>query len=459
MILCVRTDEDIIRDTTMSDTSEASQEHNQEQNMRRVAMTSLAGTSIEWYDFFLYGTAAAVIFPKAFFPQDLPTMVLLIISFSTLAVGFLARPLGGIVFGHFGDRIGRKRTLVVALMMMGVATTLIGLLPTYSSIGIAAPLMLVALRFVQGFAIGGQWGGAMLLVTESAPANERGWYGAYAQAGAPIGVILANLAFIGVSSSMSDEAFMDWGWRLPFIASIVLIGISMYIQLKIEDTEAFRSLSDAQTDSDTAPQVVERSPVIVAIRKYPKRIMLAAGAFLSVQVTFYILIAFVIAYGMNSPSVELSRDTMLTAVLIAAAFMVPTQFYFSGLSDRIGRKSVYRWGAILTGVWGFALFPLIDTGSPILICVAITMGLLFLGMQYGPQAAYFTELFSTEVRYSGASLGYQIGAIIGGALAPTIAVLLWNNFGIFYVSVYILIAALMTLWSLSQLEETKGNSL
>lgn len=443
----------------MSDTSEPSQEQNQEQNMRRVAMTSLAGTSIEWYDFFLYGTAAAVIFPKAFFPQDLPTMVLLIISFSTLAVGFLARPLGGIVFGHFGDRIGRKRTLVVALMMMGVATTLIGLLPTYSSIGIAAPLMLVALRFVQGFAIGGQWGGAMLLVTESAPADQRGWYGAYAQAGAPIGVILANLAFIGVSSSMSDEAFMDWGWRLPFIASIVLIGISMYIQLKIEDTEAFRSLSDAQTDSDTAPQVVERSPVIVAIRKYPKRIMLAAGAFLSVQVTFYILIAFVIAYGMNSPSVELSRDTMLTAVLIAAAFMVPTQFYFSGLSDRIGRKSVYRWGAILTGVWGFALFPLIDTGSPILICVAITMGLLFLGMQYGPQAAYFTELFSTEVRYSGASLGYQIGAIVGGALAPTIAVLLWNNFGIFYVSVYILIAALMTLWSLSQLEETKGNSL
>ncbi len=443
----------------MSETSEPNQEQNQEQNMRRVAMTSLAGTSIEWYDFFLYGTAAAVIFPKAFFPQDLPTMVLLIISFSTLAVGFLARPLGGIVFGHFGDRIGRKRTLVVALMMMGVATTLIGLLPTYSSIGIAAPLMLVTLRFVQGFAIGGQWGGAMLLVTESAPADQRGWYGAYAQAGAPIGVILANLAFIGVSSSMSDEAFMDWGWRLPFIASIVLIGISMYIQLKIEDTEAFRSLSDAQTESDAAPQVVERSPVIMAIRKYPKRIMLAAGAFLSVQVTFYILIAFVIAYGMNSPSIELSRDTMLTAVLIGAAFMVPTQFYFSGLSDRIGRKSVYRWGAILTGAWGFALFPLIDTGSPILICVAITMGLLFLGMQYGPQAAYFTELFSTEVRYSGASLGYQIGAIVGGALAPTIAVLLWNNFGIFYVSVYILIAALMTLWSLSQLEETKGNSL
>jgi len=431
----------------------------QQQNMRRVAMTSLAGTSIEWYDFFLYGTAAAVIFPKAFFPQDLPTMVLLIISFSTLAVGFLARPLGGIIFGHFGDRIGRKRTLVVALMMMGVATTLIGFLPTYASIGIAAPLLLVALRFIQGLAIGGQWGGAMLLVTESAPADQRGWYGAYAQAGAPMGVILANLAFIGVSSSMSNEAFMEWGWRLPFIASIVLIGISMFIQLKIEDTEAFKNLSEAQAASDTPAEAVERSPVVEAIRKYPKRIMLAAGAFLSVQVTFYILIAFVIAYGVNSPDLNLSRDTMLMAVLVAAAIMVPTQFYFSGLSDRIGRKNVYKWGAILTGAWGFALFPLIDTGNPMLIGFAITMGLLFLGMQYGPQAAYFTELFSTEVRYSGASLGYQIGAILGGALAPTIAVLLWRDFGIFYVSVYIMIAAILTLWSLSQLEETQGSSL
>ncbi len=438
----------------MSDTTG----QDQQQNMRRVALTSLAGTSIEWYDFFLYATAAAVIFPIAFFPQEDPTTALLI-SFSSLAVGFLARPLGGIVFGHFGDRIGRKRTLVVALMMMGVTTTLIGFLPTYASIGVAAPILLVLLRFVQGLAIGGQWGGAMLLVTESAPADQRGWYGAYAQAGAPLGVVLANLAFIGVSSSMSDEAFMDWGWRLPFIASIVLIGISMYIQLKIEDTEAFRSLSDAQAATDKPAETVKRSPVIEAIRKYPKRIMLAAGAFLSVQVTFYILIAFVISYGMQSPDLMLSKDLMLTAVLVAAAIMVPTQFYFSGLSDKIGRKNVYRWGAILTGAWGFALFPLIDTGNPLFICLAITMGLLFLGMQYGPQAAYFTELFSTEVRYSGASLGYQLGAIIGGALAPTIAVLLWDSFGIFYVSVYIAIAALLTLWSLSHLEETKGSAL
>jgi metabolite-proton symporter len=427
-------------------------------SMRKVALTSLAGTSIEWYDFFLYGTAAAVIFPKAFFPQDLPAMVLLIISFSTFAVGFIARPVGGVIFGHFGDRIGRKRTLVVALMMMGAATTLIGLLPTYATIGVAAPLLLVLLRFIQGLAIGGQWGGAMLLVTESAPADKRGWYGAYAQAGAPVGVILANLAFIGVSLSMSDEAFMAWGWRLPFIASIVLIIISLYVQLRLEDTEAFKSLKAAQDSGDAAGQV-KRSPVIEALQRYPRRIALAAGAFLSVQVTFYILIAFAVAYGLNSPTVDLSRDQMLTAVLIASAIMVPTQFYFSGLSDRIGRKNVYRAGALLTGLWGFALFPLIDTGSIELIIVAITLGLVFVGMQYGPQAAYFTELFSTEVRYSGASLGYQIGAILGGALAPTIAVLLWNKLGIIFVSVYILIAALLTLWSLSALEETGGRTL
>ena len=397
-------------------------------NMRKVAMTSLAGTSIEWYDFFLYGTAAAIIFPIAFFPQDLPPMVLLIISFSTFAVGFIARPLGGIVFGHFGDRVGRKRTLVVALMMMGVATTLIGLLPTYDSIGLAAPLCLVTLRFIQGLAVGGQWGGAMLLVTESAPADKRGWYGAYAQAGAPMGVILANLAFISVSASMSDEAFLAWGWRLPFIASILLIAISLYIQLRMEDTEAFKAL---QAEQAASPQqaVAERSPVFEAMRRYPRRILLAAGAFLSVQVTFYILIAFVIAYGLNSPTVDLTRDELLVSVLVAAAIMMPAQFYFSGLSDRVGRKQIYRWGAILTGIWGFAIFPLVDTGMPIMITLAVTMGMVLLGMQYGPQAAYFTELFATEVRYSGASLGYQIGAILGGALAPTIAELLPQEHG------------------------------
>ena len=386
-------------------------------------------------------------------------MVVLIASFSTFAVGFLARPLGGVIFGHFGDRVGRKRTLVIALMMMGVATTLIGFLPTYASIGVLAPLLLVLLRFVQGLAIGGQWGGAMLLVTESAPKEKRGWYGAYAQAGAPVGVILANLAFLGVSASMSEEAFLDWGWRLPFIASFVLILISMYVQLKLEDTPAFKALAESSKAKTPETRKPEKSPVIQVIKQYPKQILLAAGAFLSIQVTFYILIAFVVAYGVNSPTVTLSRDVMLTAVLIAAAIMVPTQFYFSGLSDRLGRKRVYQWGAVLTGLWGFALFPLIDTGSAEAIVLAVSLGLVFLGMQYGPQAAFFTELFSTEVRYSGASLGYQLGAIVGGALAPTIAVLLWNQYGIFFVSLYIAAAAVLTLLSLSMLTETQGRDL
>ena len=431
----------------------------QTKNIRKVALTSLAGTSIEWYDFFLYGTAAAIIFPKAFFPSDMPAMVALIASFSTFAVGFLARPLGGIIFGHFGDRVGRKQTLVLALLIMGTSTTLIGLLPTYATIGYIAPLILVLLRFVQGLAIGGQWGGAMLLVTESAPADKRGWYGAYAQAGAPIGVILANLAFLGVSGGMSEDAFLDWGWRLPFLASIVLIGVSLYVQLNLEDTEAFKKLANNQSEESIEDTPIRRSPIVEVIVNYPKRIFLAAGAFLSIQVTFYILIAFIMAYGVNSPSVMLSRDTMLTAVLVAAMIMVPAQFWAAGLSDRVGRKRVYLWGAALSGIWAFALFPLVDTGNIYIVTGAIAVGLIFTGMQYGPQAAFFTELFSTEVRYSGASLGYQIGAILGGALAPTIAVMLWNTYGVAYVSVYMAIAALATLFCVSRLSETSGNKI
>lgn len=431
----------------------------QNKNIRKVALTSLAGTSIEWYDFFLYGTAAAIIFPKAFFPEDMPAMVALIASFSTFAVGFLARPLGGIIFGHFGDRVGRKQTLVLALLIMGTSTTLIGLLPTYATIGYAAPLILVLLRFVQGLAIGGQWGGAMLLVTESAPSNKRGWYGAYAQAGAPIGVILANLAFLGVSGGMSEDAFLEWGWRLPFLASIVLIGVSLYVQLNLEDTDAFKKLANNQSTTPSEGKPFRRSPIVEVLVHHPKRIFLAAGAFLSIQVTFYILIAFIMAYGVNSPTVMLSRDTMLTAVLIAAMIMVPAQFWAAGLSDKIGRKQVYLWGAALSGMWAFAIFPLVDTGNIYIVTGAISVGLIFTGMQYGPQAAFFTELFSTEVRYSGASLGYQIGAILGGALAPTIAVMLWNTYGVAYVSVYMAVAALATLICVSRLSETSGSQI
>ena len=425
---------------------------NSESNMQKVALTALAGTSIEWYDFFLYGAAAALIFPTAFFGEATPSTAL-ILSLLTFAAGFIARPIGGIIFGHYGDRVGRKKTLVMALILMGVSSTLIGLLPTYAVIGITAPILLTSLRFAQGLAIGGQWGGAMLLVTESAPSNQRGYYGAFAQAGAPIGVILANLAFITASSLVSEESFYSWGWRIPFLASAVLIGISMYIQLNLEDTKAFKELQALRKDQSADNEgVVRRSPILEAIQKYPKRIALAAGAFLSIQVTFYILIAFLLAYGVASA--DIARDDMLAAVLIASAIMVPVQFVFSSYSDRHGRKGIFMVGAILTGIWAFAIFPLVDTGNFWLIVLAITGGLIFVSMMYGPQAAFFTELFSTEVRYSGATLGYQFGAILGGAFAPTIAALLWKDFGIFWVSVYIAIASLLTLLSVMALTET-----
>ena len=431
------------------------QQNNQKKsNMRKVALTALAGTSIEWYDFFLYGAAAALIFPSAFF-GEIPETTALILSLLTFAAGFIARPIGGIIFGHFGDRVGRKKTLIAALVLMGISSTLIGLLPTYAMIGVTAPIILTLLRFAQGLAIGGQWGGAMLLVTESAPSNQRGYYGAFAQAGAPIGVILANLALIITSALVTEELFNTWGWRIPFLASAVLILISMYIQLNLEDTKAFKAL--ATNSNNKSNEQVQRSPVLEAIRRYPKRIMLAAGAFLSVQVTFYILIAFMLAYGVASANME--RDDMLTAVLIGCAIMVPLQFMFSAYSDRNGRKGIFMLGAILSGVWAFAIFPLVDTGNFWLIVLALAFGLIFLAMMYGPQAAFFTELFSTEVRYSGATLGYQFGAIIGGAFAPTIAVKLWSDFDIFWVSVYIAFASMLTLISVMLLTETYKSNL
>ena len=422
-----------------------------ESNIRKVALTSLSGTSIEWYDFFLYGAAAGLVFPKLFFGEVDPTTAL-ILSFLTFAAGFIARPVGGIIFGHFGDIVGRKKTLVIALMLMGIASTMIGLLPTYETIGIAAPLLLTFLRFCQGIAIGGQWGGAMLLVTESAPNNRRGFYGAYAQAGAPVGVILANIAFISVSSLTTEEDFLSWGWRIPFLISFVLVIISMYIQLRLEDTRAFKELEASKSAEPEEKRQIKSSPILEALRRYPGRISLAAGAFLSIQVTFYILVAFILAYGVQTT--ELSRNDILMAVLIGSAIMVPMQFVFSDYSDKNGRKGIFMTGAILTGVWAFALFPLIDTGSFYLVILGVSGGLMFLGMMYGPQAAFFAELFSTDVRYSGASLGYQIGAIIGGAFAPTIATLLWKNYDIFWVSVYIAFASLASLLSVYFLPET-----
>ena len=324
----------------------------------------------------------------------MPPLVSQLASFSTFAVGFIARPIGGIVFGHFGDRVGRKRALVTALLMMGIATTLIGCLPSYALAGALAPLLLIVLRFVQGLAIGGQWAGAVLLATESAPPGQRGFYGSLAQTGAPIGTILANLAFLLVSTSLTDQAFLAWGWRVPFLVSVVLIALGLYVQLRLEDTAAFRELRalkerrDAEAAAERARQsrigieaaraelAAERqpSPVLEAVRTYPKQIALAAGSFIAAQVTFYILVAFVIAYGSGASGLGIPRSTMLVGVLIGAVVMIPGVIVAAVVSDRHGRRGVIMLAAAALALWGFALFPLIDTRSLLWISVGMEWG-------------------------------------------------------------------------------------
>jgi metabolite-proton symporter len=418
----------------------------------KLAFTSLASTSVEWYDFFLYGTAAALVFPTVFFPQTLPPFVALIASFSTFTVGFIARPIGAVIFGHFGDRAGRKAALVTALLMMGGGTTLIGCLPSYATAGIVAPLLLVIFRFVQGLAIGGQWGGAMLLVTESAPPGKRGFYGSFAQAGVPVGVVLANLALLIAGASTSADDFMSWGWRIPFLVSVILVALGLFVKFRVEDSEAFEAARHS------AP--VRRSAIIEAFRLHPRNILLAAGAFIASNLVFYIMITFVLAYGSSAQGLGLARATMLNAVMLSMVTMFLGLLVFGALSDRYGRRRIYMAGALLTGIWVFALFPLMETRSFFWISFALCVGHVFGAMMYGPQAALFTELFETKVRYSGASLGYQLGSIFGGALAPIIATSLLARFGnTVSISIYIAAACLLSLVSVALLRETRGATL
>jgi MFS family permease len=312
------------------------------------------------------------------------------------------------------------------------------------------------LRFVQGLAIGGQWGGAMLMATESAPKHRRGYYGAFAQAGAPAGVILANLAFLIVNDTVSANEFMAWGWRIPFVMSIALIGLSLYVQLQLEETSAFRQMRTEGARQSALVSTHARSPVLEALRLYPRQIALAAGAFMAVQVTYYILITWVIAYGTNPAGLNLPRSTMLTGVMIGAVAMAPSLLISGMVSDRYGRRGIYGAGAVLLGIWAFVMFPLIDTGSLLWIGVAIGVGQVFVAMMYGPQAAFLTEMFSTHVRYSGVSLGYQFGAIFGGALAPIIATQLLATMGTTIgISWYVAAACAVTAVSVALLHETR----
>jgi metabolite-proton symporter len=384
----------------------------------KVAVMASAGAAVEWYDFFLYGTAAALVFPRLFFPADLPPVVAQIASFSTFAVGFVARPVGGMLFGHFGDLHGRKRVLVAAMVLMGLSTTLIGLLPSYARIGVWAPLMLVVLRFVQGLAVGGQWGGAALLAIESAPAHRRGFYGSFVQVGVPLGVVLANAVFLAVSALSTEEAFMAWGWRIGFVLSVLLIVIALAVHFGVSEPAA-----DGPAE---APVERRRSPLAEAARGHWREILLAGGAFVANNTCFYIAITYAVAYG--TTRVGIDRDLLLFAVMAGNLVMIPALLTCGALSDRYGRRGVFLIGALLSGLWAFAVFLLIETASPLAVLVAVAVQLLFVSLMYGPQAALFAELFPKSVRYSGASLGYQIGSVVGGGFAPIIATALFARY-------------------------------
>lgn len=443
--------------------------------LRRMALTSLTGTSIEFYDFFIFGTAAALVFPSVFFPKGVSPLLALIASFSTFAVGFFARPLGAAIFGHFGDRLGRKRMLVFALLLMGAATTLIGLLPSYQRLGNLSPLLLVLMRVIQGFALGGQWGGAVLIILENAPAARRGWYGSFAQVGAPIGTILANLAFLIVAATTSHEDFMSWAWRIPFLMSVVLIGLSVFIQLQLEETVEFHRLKQAELQHrvaqaaqlsaqrsigiEAAMELVTRSrarsPALQALRRYPRQILLAAGAFVGMQASYYIMVSFSLAYGTNPLGGNMPTSTMLTAVLLGAVAMVPGVFAGAWISDRAGRRGIIMASAALLGLWLYAMFPLIRGGNLLSAATGLCVGQFLNGMIFGPLAALYTETFATPVRYSGMSLAYQLGTLIGGALAPLIATALFAHYhSSVPISIYVSCACGISVLSVWLIRET-----
>ena len=380
-------------------------------DVKKVAAASFIGTTIEWYDFFLYGTAAALVFGDLFFPEAEP-LVGTLLAFSTYAVGFAARPIGGIVFGHYGDRIGRKSMLVLSLLIMGVATFLIGVLPTFASIGIVAPMLLVVLRFAQGIGVGGEWGGAVLMSVEHAPKGRRGFFGSWPQMGVPAGLLISTAVFALVQAMTSEAAFMSWGWRVPFLASAILVIVGLVIRLKIMESPAFEKVKETNTEA--------ARPIVDVVRKYPREVLVAMGMRVAENGCFYILTVFVLAYG--EEELGLAKGTMLTGVIIAAAIGLFTVPLWGALSDRYGRRPLYMAGAVITTLWAFPLFGLLNTETPVLIWLSIVVGVnLGHDLMYGPQAAYFSELFGTRVRYSGASLGYQLASVFAGGFAPLIA--------------------------------------
>jgi metabolite-proton symporter len=376
-----------------------------------------------------------LVFNKIFFPSFEP-LVGTLLAFATYAVGFIARPLGGLIFGHYGDRIGRKNVLVVTLLLMGIATFLIGLMPTYASIGVWAPILLVALRFLQGLGLGGEWGGAVLMTMESGDPNRRGFNASWPQVGVPLGLLLANgvLSLMGVLTN--EPAFLSWGWRVPFLLSGVLVIVGLWIRLTIAESPLFREVEESHAKAG--------APILEVLRRYPKQVLLAVGARVGVDVAFYTFVLFITTY--VATYLKLPRNYALNAVLIAAAVQVLLIPFFGGLSDRIARRPVYLAGAIGAAVWVFIFFILLDTGQFWLIVLAAVVALILHAAMYGPQAAFISEMFPTKVRYTGASMGYQLAGIFGGALAPIISVALLDRFDTWVaVSLYAVAMLLITI--------------
>jgi MFS transporter, MHS family, shikimate and dehydroshikimate transport protein len=392
----------------------------------KLAIASTIGTIIEAYDFVLYGTVAALVFDKLFFPNATPAVATLA-SFATFGVGFLARPVGGAIFGHYGDKVGRKKMLVLALVIMGIATVLIGALPGYKSIGIWAPILLVVLRLIQGAALGGEWGGAVLMVTEYAPKGRRGFYGSWPQIGFAGGLAISTSIIWIMSSSLTDAQFQSWGWRVPFFASALLVAVGLYIRLQIEETPAFSELQQRQER--------EKAPAVEVIKEHPKNLLRAIGMRCSENITFYMLITFSLSYGEDT--LHISRNTMLAAIVISATiscFVIP---FYGGLTDRIGRRKVFLWGAIASIACAIAYFPLLHTGSAVIIILAfILITNTAHDAQYATEASYFSELFPTRIRYSGISISAQLGGVFAGAFAPLIATALLDISGIWLVTIY-----------------------
>lgn len=381
----------------------------QRASVRQVVLASLIGTTIEWYDFFIYGTAAALVFNRLFFPNVDPVIGTLA-AFATFGVGFLARPLGGIVFGHYGDKIGRKSMLVITLLIMGTATTLIGLLPTFETIGIWAPILLVTLRFLQGLAVGGEWGGAVLMAVEYSPEENRGFYGSWPQMGSPIGLFLSTVLFTAVAA-LPDEQFLAWGWRIPFLVSVVLVGVGLFIRLRIFETPAFSQVKESGTEA--------RMPIIDVLKNGFSKVLLGAGIVFVTIGGFYVVVTFSLSYG--TETLGIPRGVMLGGVLVAAISELITIPIFAALSDRVGRKPVCVWSAAVATLLAFPFFWTLGTKVLVLIWLAFAVYAAVLGGVYGPGAAFIVEQFGTRVRYSGASLAYQLSGVLSGAFAPLIA--------------------------------------